>query len=163
LRTGLTLTIVFGLGVCLSNHVDAQVLDVFGPDGTLVEMPFEPDIPVLRTETRQEGDEVSFWTFSPMAYIECVEHYQEIYSRNDELAPGWTLYGYGFETASEAQVFTLTYAEQIFRLEIHADTEGGGCVMVVRSSGHALGYHPYWHTVAPYRPSGLDPIPFGHP
>ncbi|MBN1946139.1 MAG: hypothetical protein JW797_10710 [Bradymonadales bacterium] len=135
-----------------------QDTSVFDEQGNLVRMPFTPDIPVVRSATRHQAGRPSFYSYSSMAYQRAVAHYQDLYQRQVELAPGWRLFGYGYEVATDAYVFTLVYADQVYRLEIHPDPESGGCILVVRSRGGAMGHQPHFHSIMPLRASDIGPM-----
>jgi hypothetical protein len=127
--------------------------------GNLVEMPFQPDIPVVRTEVRHEGDDIVFDNYTSMGYDDTVAHYQRLYTTQRELAPGWTLAGYGYDAGAQAMAFTLTYAHQAYALEIRPDDETGGAIVSVRGHGAHLGFQPYLQTVMPYRAFDVGSIP----
>ena len=151
-------TCVIAVFICLLPPAMASAQSgTFDPQGHLTRMPFEPSVPVTRTETRGAGEDIEFINYSSMRYEQVVEHYRRAYQRQTELAPGWTIMGYGFNVPPDAFQFTLAYREQIYRMMVRPD--GSGSVLTVRARGTGLGYQPHLHTAAPYRPSDLPAMP----
>jgi hypothetical protein len=131
----------------------------FDPSGDLLRMPFDVDLPVTRTETRQEGREQWLLTFVSTGYDDTVEHYRRMYANTDELAPGWLLRGYGYDVGANAFTFTVGFQDQLYFMQVMPDA-GGGAVLRMRVRGHGVGSRPYLNGVAPYRPSDLAPMPY---
>jgi hypothetical protein len=133
-----------------------RVVDAYG---NLTEMPFVPDYPVLRSEVRREGEETFFDTYTSMPYEELVQHYRDVYDDRVELAPGWTIAGFGYNVVEGVQQFTLTYAGQMYRILVRPDEATGGTLVSVRARGSRLMARPFLYTVMPYRALDVGPIP----
>ncbi|MCA9563732.1 MAG: hypothetical protein KC561_09600 [Myxococcales bacterium] len=142
--------------MCIGN-VNAQSSPI-GRDGELTRMPFDPDVPVTRTETQRTANGTLFVTHTSMDYDSVVEHYQEIYVENWELAPGWTLLGYGFDHGLDAMSFSLNYSDRMFRLFIRPERGGSGAILYVTGTSLPLQYDPYMDSLAPVMPSDMQPV-----
>jgi hypothetical protein len=153
--------VVWVVGLVLtSDTASAQNDDVFDQQGNLVDMPFEPDIPVTRSVVETEDGELVFDTYTSLDYDELVNHYRAIFRAEAELAPGWTLAGHGFDNGANVFLFTLKYEQQSYRLEVLPDERSGGAILRLRSGARAVGYRPYLFSIDPFRGMDIGPIPY---
>ena len=139
---------------------EAQVDAVFDQDGNLIRMPFEPDLPVVRSVVRQERGSTWFLTFVAVPYDTVVEHYQVAYQRQMDLAPGWHIVGHGFDVGADAFTFTLAYHQARYAFQVVPDPDSSNTILRIRSNGWGAATQAYLHSVAPFRPNDLDPVDF---
>lgn len=157
----LILTAVFLVWTVLpQTSAEAQVDAVFDQDGNLIRMPFEPDLPVARSAVRQERGSTWFLTFVAVPYDTVIEHYQEAYSRQTDLAPGWHLVGYGFDVGADAFTFTLAFHQARYAFQVVPDPDSSNTILRIRSDGWGAVTQAYLHSVAPFRANDMDPVEF---
>ena len=156
----ITICLVLLVGIVGAGPTLAQSGLLFDGSGNLVRMPFDPDLPVVRSVVRQERGGTWFLTYVATRYDDAVEHYQEHYRLQTELAPGWTLVGYGFDVGADAFMFTLSYQGQRYRLELAPDSDSAHTILRIRSRGAGAATQPYLHSVAPFRPSDMERVEY---
>ena len=137
-----------------------QVDAVFDQDGNLIRMPFEPDLPVVRSAVRQERGATWFLTFVAVPYDAVIEHYQDLYQRQTDLAPGWHIVGHGFDAGADAFTFTLAFHQARYAFQVVPDPDSTNSILKIRSNGWGAVTQAYLHSVAPFRASDLDPVEY---
>jgi peptidoglycan/xylan/chitin deacetylase (PgdA/CDA1 family) len=138
-----------------------QVPGAMDGHGNLRAMPFELNVPIVRTSVERSGDVTSFVNVTSWTYERTVAHFQEYYARHRQLAPGWSFIGYAWDYAEQCMRFTLTWDQQYYRFEVTPDETSGGAIITLHDRVTFLVPLARAHTVAPYRATDVGAVPLG--
>ncbi len=129
----------------------------FDDAGQLFTVPFDLPFEIIaeEVETREEGPR--FVRIVTIDYAACVEHFRGLYAREEEIAPGWRVSGYGFDAASNAWLFGLIYRDhQLYGIAVEPDELG--CRVTVDGDAHTIPGGRYRYSHGPLAPFGADAV-----